>query len=49
MANAASDQPRQSGRQADRRGTDRRIEQTDFAGDDRREAQRRSGRDRRGS
>jgi hypothetical protein len=49
MARAGSDQPRQSERQADRRGTDRRIEQTLFAGEDRREAQRRSGSDRRGS
>ncbi len=49
MARAASDQPRQFERQADRRGIDRRVEQQIFSGQDRRVAERRSGADRRGS
>jgi hypothetical protein len=49
MAHAGSDQVRQFERQPDRRGTDRRIEQQVFVGNDRREGERRSGRDRRGS
>jgi hypothetical protein len=49
MAHAGSDQPRPFERQSDRRGADRRIEQQGFTGEDRREAQRRSGIDRRGS
>jgi hypothetical protein len=48
MAHAGSDQPRQFERQSDRRGMDRRVEQQLFAGEDRREAERRSGADRRG-
>jgi hypothetical protein len=49
MAHAGSDQPRQFERSADRRGIERRVEQQLFAGEDRREAQRRSGKDRRES
>jgi len=47
MAHAGSDQPRQSERDSDRRGIERRIEQRLFAGADRRNAERRSGKDRR--
>ena len=48
MAQADSDQERVE-RKTDRRGQDRRVEQVKFAGSDRREAERRSGRDRRDS
>ena len=46
MAQADSDQGRAE-RRSDRRSDDRRAKQTDFAGSDRRESERRSGRDRR--
>ena len=48
MAQADSDQGRVE-RKSDRRGDDRRVEQVKFAGSDRREIDRRSGRDRRDS
>jgi hypothetical protein len=48
MAHAASDQARVE-RHSDRRGIDRRVEQQLIAGVDRREADRRSGKDRRDS
>lgn len=50
MAKARSDQPRTGllvPRDSDRRGADRRRVQQPFEGKDRREDQRRSGRDRR--
>jgi hypothetical protein len=47
MAQAASDQKRQTERQSDRRAAERRVDQHDFAGDERRTAPRRSGSDRR--
>lgn len=50
MAEARSDQPRSDPlvpRESDRRGADRRRTQQAFDGKDRREDQRRSGRDRR--
>lgn len=49
MAHAGSDQPRQFERQSDRRGSDRRIALEPFAHADRRESERRSGKDRRGN
>jgi hypothetical protein len=39
--------PSKPGRHADRRADDRRVVQAAFAGDDRREGERRSGEDRR--
>ena len=46
MAHADSDQERME-RKSDRRGDDRRVEQVKVAGSDRRQTERRSGRERR--